>query len=179
MRRIIRVLFTSFVLLIVIIVGLYFVFPLFYERIPKVGNKEESTYKTIVLQPIDESKTVIYEMDSLILTFEYYEFKEMLTDRVNRGTGEDDLLNYINEQSTVSGEIVLNEVEKDLSPYLFEDLLDEGRVKIYDKVADKYVQEIQIEEQNIYCGPLCGSGYKYYRTKPDYKFILSVMLWIS
>ena len=88
MKKFIKLLITSFILLVVIIVGLYFIFPLFYERIPKVANEEESSYKTIVLQPIDESKTVIYDMESLVLTFDYYEFREVLTDRVNRGLGK-------------------------------------------------------------------------------------------
>lgn len=175
MSKALKVLTIVSILFVSVLAGIYAIYSLFFAKFQKPEVKEERTYKTVKLESIDESKVAIYDSDCVTLTFNYLDVIEYLEEGSVDNPSMLNLKQYIEEQGIISDRIELNTVPI----YLIGELVERKNVKIYDKASNQFVQEVEVEEVNVHCGPLCGSGHKYYRTKPDNNLFLSVMLWIS
>ncbi|MBN1374268.1 hypothetical protein JW962_02960 [Candidatus Dojkabacteria bacterium] len=141
----------------------------------KIKNKIEVTYKTINLNPVDEIKTVIYESEYVILTFNYSDVINYLNEVKYNSQESKNIKQYIEEQGLTTNEIIISEI----SIYYIGDLIELSTVKVYDKVSDRYVEEVEVEERHIHCGPMCESGQKHYRIQHDKDPFLSIPTWIS
>lgn len=117
----------------------------------------------------------MYESEDVVLTFNYSDVVNYLLEIGVENQEAVELKQYIEEQGLLTNEIKINEIPI----YYIGDLIELGNVKVYDKESNGYVEEIEVEERNEYCGPLCGSGHKYYRTKSGNSPFLSIWLWIS
>lgn len=107
----------------------------------------------ITLVPINNAKTITLETDSVLIIFELEEFKTSLKVFQQRYNTKDNqaLIVYIDKQISINDDLTIKmhdlpqEYEQTLERRVA-DLLEDKKVKIYDKKLKKYLNKIKIEE---------------------------------
>ncbi len=131
---------------------------------------------------------MLYENENVIIEITYEDFVTYLDQRIQTQPEQSrrwdetkvSIELYFQEHDT----LILDHHEDTHSKYYVADLLESGHAVVYDKQAELYVAEINLHTYAYTCGPLCGSGYRYFYLPDDDWFskgvlFLEIMDWVS
>jgi hypothetical protein len=147
------------------------------EENKKRFEKESENIKTVKLS-IPETFDAYYSNDTIFAAFNLADiFPDSRKEwPIYAGQEEDHPLykehrdNYFRVKNSKRTE--------DTFGHYFPEIVKSRMVKIYSKTENKFVDEIKIEEWNVYGGPLASAGgYKYYL--PDGTEFLKYQSWVS
>lgn len=146
------------------------------EKNKKKLEKESEKIKIIKLS-LPETFDAYYSNDAIFATFNLAEIfpdsrKEwpIYSGQEDHPLHKDHRINYFRAKNGKRS-------EKTFEHY-FPEIIRSGKVRIYSKIENKFIDEIKIEKWSYYGGPLASAGgYKYYL--PDGTEFLEDQSWVS
>lgn len=117
----------------------------------KIDTEGRPGTKIVNLSQPSDSKIVVFETSDVIISIGLEDFKSNLTQFIERNphiVSDGELLDFIEEKANNNNEINTNEASENLQQrirYRVYDLLENGRLTIFDKKQGKYVDKIKVE----------------------------------
>jgi hypothetical protein len=152
-----------------------------------LNSQEEKTSSidevyTIQIEEPSPGDEIIYENDRVKVTFSLTDVLEVV-DENSEYNGEKyrERVTAFFEKKASNDEVISiddNSNAEISTVSYFVDLLDHGKMSIYDKQNQENYYEIKVEKEGFYCGPLCGFGSDRYTTG-DGEIVLYYGEWIS
>jgi len=148
----------------------------------------QDTTATIELSNPSQGKRLLYENENVIIEIAYNDFVTYLDQRIQTQPEQSKKWEELKASTELGFQdhdtLILEQQEDPYSLFYVADLLESGHAVVYDKQAELYVVEINVHTYAYTCGPLCGSGYRYFYLPEDGWFsqgtlFLEIMDWVS
>lgn len=180
--KIIKKIVCTTIIILLILIGTKTFDPSSSCGIPK---KSYSVIKIIKLSKPSDSRMVVYETTDFIVSFGFNDFESNLKAFIKKHNiyNDKELLFFIKKEGKKKNQININNVPKEWvkerAKWRVADLLQTGKLTLFDKKKNIYIKEIKVEEHGYSWGALSGQGgRRYIIFDSDYIFF-EVIDWIS